>query len=142
MKLTESIIKSLREEESLTGKYEWYLDQETYNELLDLFHRAVNSDNTDYIKEQLDMIYKKLVEKITDAPIEYVDINDTFVDMVWDRISEYADPEEYFLDKLTDEDVKIIAKDIKDIWNNGNFEQSDLDDILEKYAYQKYGKEE
>lgn len=142
MKLTESIIKSLREEESLTGKYEWYLDQETYNELLDLFHRAVNSDNTDYIKEQLDMIYKTLVEKITDAPIEYVDINDTFVNMVWDRISEYADPEEYFLDKLTDEDVNNIAKDIKDIWNNGNFEQSDLDEILEKYAYQKYGKGE
>ena len=62
-----------------------------------------------------------------------------FEDMIWDRISEYADPEEYFLDKLTDEDVEAIANDLKDIWQSGSFEQSDLDDVMEKYAYQKYG---
>ena len=63
-------------------------------------------------------------------------------EMVWNRISEYADPEEYHLDKLTDEDVEAIAKDLKDLWDRNMFEQSDLDEIMEKYAYLKYGKGE
>ena len=61
--------------ESLIGKYEYYLDKEDYEELLELFHSALCSDNTDYIKEKLDTIYDILVKKITEYPIEYVDIS-------------------------------------------------------------------
>lgn len=83
-----------------------------------------------------------LNKSLTESIFSTLNESDDFENMVWDRISEYADPEEYFLDKLTDEDVASIAKDLRKVWENGNFEQSDLDDIMEKYAYQKYGPKE
>lgn len=83
-----------------------------------------------------------LNKSLTESIFSTLNESDDFENMVWDRISEYADPEEYFLDKLTDEDVASIARDVRKVWENGNFEQSDLDDIMEKYAYQKYGPKE
>ncbi len=82
------------------------------------------------------LINKSLTESLYSSLKES---DSMFEDMVWNRISEYADPEEYFLDKLTDEDVSAIAKDLRDIWDSGHFEQSDLDEVMEKYAFKKYG---
>lgn len=57
-----------------TKPYEWYLDENSYNDALEMFNAAIGSDNLDYIKEKLDGIYELLKTNILGNDVQYVDM--------------------------------------------------------------------